>query len=433
MSVYTVYASQAEEVQKRLDRIAKKAAGFSIPFSYTAGDEHPVEVRVLAAGGDGATAVVGRHMVSAVDFTVECDGLIKSNGWTVRAKVEHGENGNIVTGFGNKSVDPQWFTAPANCDHCKTNRFRSVTFFCENEAGEIRQVGRTCLKDYTGISPETAAMWAEVKDLLDGGMDCTSEEWESRRIGRVYDITNVLAHAFDAIKKFGYRKSDCAGSTRDETTSRVLEGKAPSEEGLKTAALIREWLMSLGEVVQQEDQERSRLWEEGKAGALADGYTEDEFDNDVCVNSRYVEWLASKVSDLERNCIPLAMSGFAALKHFGRLAYMPLGYERYKERKACEEQREAERAAAMASSNYVGTVGQKITIPAATAKLVTSWEGYYGMTFLYKFTDEQGNVFVWKSSKFIDIRDGMTVKGSVKEHSEYNGVKQTVITRCAVA
>ena len=141
----------------------------------------------------------------------------------------------------------------------------------------------------------------------------------------------------------------------------------------------------------------------------------------------------SKVSDLERNCIPLALSGFAAVKHFGRLAYMPLAYERYKERKAREDQREAERAAAAATSDFVGTVGQRITIPAATAKLVTSWDGYWGTTFLYKFTDEAGNVYVWKSSKCVEIKDGMTVKGSVKEHSEYNGVKQTVITRCAVA
>lgn len=432
MAIYTVYASRAEEVQKRLDRLAKKAAGFSIPFSYTVSDEHPETVRVRGVDRVNQTIQkLSTYTVAAVDFDVECNDLIKANGWTIRARVEHGQNGNIVMGFGDKPVDPRWYTAPANCDHCKTNRFRSVTFFCENEAGEIRQVGRTCLKDYTGISPATAAMWAEVKDLLDEDMDCTYGEWETLRGGRMYGLDAVLAHAFDAISEFGYRKSECAGSTRDEVTKRVLEEQEPTAAGMEKAAKIREWLVGLDRVVKQEDEDRGRAWEAGKALALADGYTEEEFNNGE--SWQYVSYPTSEVSDLERNCIPLALSGFAAVKHFGRLAYMPLAYERYKERKAREAQREAERAAAAASSDFVGTVGQRITIPAATAKLVTSWDGYYGTTFLYRFTDEAGNVYVWKSSKCVEIKDGMTVKGSVKEHSEYKGVKQTVITRCAVA
>lgn len=395
MATYTIHASQLEEVQKKLDRLAKKAEGFSIPFAYSVGEEHPATVRVMAYDhANHCQYVASSYTVAAVDVDIECDGLIKANGWTVRARIEHMENGNIVTGFGDKPVDPAWFTVPAHCDHCKTNRFRSVTFFCENEAGELRQVGSTCLKDYTGISPAAAAMWAEVKDLLAGGMDCTSEEWEGLRGGRMYDLLDVLGHAYDAISEFGYRKSDSVGSTRDKTIDRVLGGETPSEEGLKNAVLVRDWLVGLDAAVKQGSEE---------------------------------------ASDLERNCIPLALSGFAAVKHFGRLAYMPLAYERYKERKAREERYEAERSAAAAASNFVGSVGQKITILTATAKLVTSWDGYYGTTFLYKFTDLKGNVYVWRSSKYIEVQDRMTVKGSVKEHSEYDGVKQTVITRCAVA
>ena len=67
------------------------------------------------------------------------------------------------------------------------------------------------------------------------------------------------------------------------------------------------------------------------------------------------------------------------------------------------------------------------------AKLVTSWDGYYGTTWLYSFTDASGNVFIWKSSRCIEVKDGMKLKGSVKEHREYDGIKQTVMTRCSVA
>ena len=128
----------------------------------------------------------------------------------------------------------------------------------------------------------------------------------------------------------------------------------------------------------------------------------------------------------------LALSGYAKTKHFGRLAYLPIAYEKYLEHKARDEQWAAARLAETASE-HVGEVGQRITLTAATAKLLTSWEGMYGTTYLYKFTDAQGNVYIWYASRGIETRDGMTIKGTVKDHNERDGVKQTVLTRCKAA
>lgn len=44
-------------------------------------------------------------------------------------------------------------------------------------------------------------------------------------------------------------------------------------------------------------------------------------------------------------------------------------------------------------------------------------------------TDAEGNVFIWKTQSSKDIVDGVEVTATVKEHSTYNGVGQTVITR----
>lgn len=112
---------------------------------------------------------------------------------------------------------------------------------------------------------------------------------------------------------------------------------------------------------------------------------------------------------------------------------MPIAYKRHLEKKARDEKRETERLEAAAASSYVGDVGQRITVKMATANLVTSWESTYGMTFLYKFTDEQGNIYIWYASRGIETRDGMTLKATVKSHNERDGVKQTVITRCKAA
>ena len=109
---FTVYASLAEDVKKRLDRIAAKAARYSVPFAYTVSEEHPEVVRVYEL--DHVNHVqyeTERHTVAAVDFEVECEEFIKANGWTVRAKIEHGSKGNIVTAMGGKPAEPDWFKA----------------------------------------------------------------------------------------------------------------------------------------------------------------------------------------------------------------------------------------------------------------------------------------------------------------------------------
>ena len=51
------------------------------------------------------------------------------------------------------------------------------------------------------------------------------------------------------------------------------------------------------------------------------------------------------------------------------------------------------------------------------------------------FRDDAGNCFIWKStSAFFNIPEGEKVRlrGTVKEHIDYKGTKQTVLQRCKV-
>lgn len=382
---FTVYAELASDVSKKLDRLAKKAEGYAIPFSYTVSEEHPQIVAVREVDQLTQTIhTVSTYTVAAVDIEVKCDGLIRANGWTVLAKVEHGSNGNIVTAFGDRKAKPEWFTVGPNCDHCRTNRFRSVTFFVEHEDGTVRQVGRTCLKEYTGIDPATAAMWAEIQDLVGRDLDCTRDEWTSYGLTPMYDVLSILAHASDVVREFGYRKSAEPSSTREMVTMRVTSTTPPSEAGQAEAREIADWLTAMD---------------------------------------------PAEASDLEHNCIVLVQGGYAKLSHVGRLAYMPVAFQRFKERQALAEQRKA----SAACSEHVGTVGQRITLKAETVVLLSSWDGCYGTTWLYKFVDENGNVFIWFASRPCTAEDGAVIKATVKDHNERDGVKQTIVTRCCVA
>lgn len=89
-------------------------------------------------------------------------------------------------------------------------------------------------------------------------------------------------------------------------------------------------------------------------------------------------------------------------------------------------------------SEYLGTVGEKLTVRAKLTGVFTyrTHFSYQGETnFIYKFTDEEGNILTWKTACWLGLDEGTEyeITGKVKEHSEYKGDKQTVLTRCKVA
>ena len=84
-------------------------------------------------------------------------------------------------------------------------------------------------------------------------------------------------------------------------------------------------------------------------------------------------------------------------------------------------------------SEYVGQVGEKLE-----KSLTLDWcirkEGNYGYYFIKQLHDEDGNIYSHMGSSITDkdynlIPKGttFTLKFTVKEHSEYNGIKQTKI------
>ncbi len=94
--------------------------------------------------------------------------------------------------------------------------------------------------------------------------------------------------------------------------------------------------------------------------------------------------------------------------------------------------------APQSKSEHIGSVGEKVTLSVEFIA-VFSYEThftYYGETnYIYKFADENGNCLVWKTTAFHDLTEGSkyTLKGTVKEHSEYKGEKQTTLKGCRIS
>ena len=88
------------------------------------------------------------------------------------------------------------------CDHCERRAHRTKVMFIKNEAGETKQVGGSCAKDFLGHDP----FWATV--LFD------SLEAPSEISGRIEYPTNIVIAAAIEANRLGYRKASESGSTK---------------------------------------------------------------------------------------------------------------------------------------------------------------------------------------------------------------------------
>jgi hypothetical protein len=91
----------------------------------------------------------------------------------------------------------------------------------------------------------------------------------------------------------------------------------------------------------------------------------------------------------------------------------------------------AKRAAEAALSNWIGTVGKR-EVFALTIQRIIPIEGQYGVSYIHILKDKAENVVIYKGTKVLgEAGEFVTVKATVKEHGEREGVKQTKIARPA--
>lgn len=117
--------------------------------------------------------------------------------------------------------------------------------------------------------------------------------------------------------------------------------------------------------------------------------------------------------------------------------------QREAERKAEEKRLEAERKAREAErqiSKFVGDIGDKIneivTYIGSPHYERASFGGYGTETcYVHTFVDANGNKLIWNTTRGICAEEGseINLRGTIKDHREYNGEKQTYLLRCKIA
>lgn len=312
----------------------------------------------------------------------------------------------MVPGF--EGQLPERFRNATNyCDHCKTERRRLETFVIASEDG-FRQIGRNCLANYLGLTnPEQLAAIAEI--LIDADELAGMAEEDGERFGGGYvpervALDEVLTVAASAIRLYGW-----------------LSNKSAKEfEKTSTSTRVREWIFGSKK---DRDNFEHKLTATDEDKKLAE---------DTC------EWLSTIVpgdNDYLFNLSLLAKAVSVTSKNFGIAVSAINAFSREKER----EIRRNQRIEADSKSEFIGAVGDRITIENAVVLYTTTFESQYGVTHFFKFK-AQDNILVYFASNAM-FEQGETISSMsarVKKHEnrvdKYNpdGVKQTVITRATL-
>lgn len=94
------------------------------------------------------------------------------------------------------------------------------------------------------------------------------------------------------------------------------------------------------------------------------------------------------------------------------------------------------RKAKESPSRHVGNIGDRIEITLHIDRVFESTlhvaAGPWGTrsSYMYLMHDEAGNVYRWSTGKYYTEGEDVTVRATIKDHTEYSGIQQTVLTRC---
>ena len=397
MATYSILLVNRSSVEASLESTAKHAVKLGLPaLTWSWGTVYKREDYDC----DGKPTV--RY---AIPLEVEGDSP-RFEGWNFIAALEHTPEGNISKCAPEETVPEVYRTGAPVCDHCGIRRYRVRSYILRHDDGRVVQVGSSCIQDFFQGKNITAVLAkAQCAFELSGIVD---DEGGGCGGGRTeYPLETYLAVTAWCIRADGWMSRGQASEKNIESTAdqalRVYGG-----DGAKLKARCDGPLDC-----DREEAEKAIAWAK-----------DTEADSDYMYNVQVI-----------------ARLGYTSSANAGFAASMIVAHHKFLDR-------QREKLEAAATSCHLGTVGTKVTFGTIVKKLeqlsadpltlvgVICFETQYGWSTLLKFRASTGATVSWKTGDCgitrIDVGKKYTLQGTIKAHGEYNGVKETSLTRCKI-
>lgn len=321
--------------------------------------------------------------------------------WKFKAAINHSEHSQPIIKSLAPEIPAHYMTATTYCEHCNTNRGRNDVFLLQNvRTGKWMQVGRSCLQQFTGVENAERAMslYVSALEFIDNFDDMGGDDGEGFGGGAAYagvDLDAFVQVAAWLTDKYGYISRSASETEGGSSTGDAAYGLLQARTG-ELAAELR------------------TIMEDATAKAKAEAA---------------IEWAKNLPDDnsdsYRHNLRVIARDGyFSARKELGFAASL---YQAY--RRAMDEQRRLEMSASDLNEHLPAKVGDKLTGYRLRTISIRELNTQYGVSYLHLFQDEKGRHLKWFGTKRIEAPDGFQAEFTIKDHDEYKGQKQTVITR----
>lgn len=393
----TVAPEEVDGILEKLAKLTKKAEKLGTPpltlavsAPYVVKERRrihdPVADAFAAIEGENSMCATEEVSVVKVDLTLTGEPP-KLNGWKLAARLDWIEKEAVVMKVPSAELKKDWSAAKNLCEHCGAVRHRIETFVVLSDAGEEKQVGSDCLIDFLGHN--AAAIFSFWTDMIG-----EVESWEGGSDSKYLVTPEYLSWVALAIRTGGW----------------VSGTVAYASNGMKTSSASVAMNMMHDKKLKKEDRPTEA---DGKVALAALEWARTELS------------LKEPKSDYEKNLTLVVKNDYLHPKHVGIAASVIPAFKRAL---GLAEEKKLE-----AASEYVGEVKKRAVFKGLTVVFVKEFESTYGVTYLIKFKDEKGNVFIWWTSAiYPEVGEIYELKATVKAHEMYGNVKQTVLTRGAV-
>lgn len=317
--------------------------------------------------------------------------------------LETGENTFHAVPAESSNIPERYADTGCQCEHCRAKRHRNETYLVR-KGTQYKQVGSTCIRDFLGHDVRSAfAFCSDISGVLTGWGSDEMDEYYGMRSKRIFYVKRYLAWAQATIRTSGW----CSRSFARESY-----GEAPTPTATIACNLYwAEYHNSLPKDFPKEERPNEADVEHVEAAlAWIRSYTREQ----------------TKGNDYLNKLRAVASCDVCDASNDGVLASLLPAHQRF----LVGEEKRKQRAKDAANSEHVGTVGKRETFKVVHVAAFALPDYGYGPSFINKFRDERGNVLVWKTGYQFDKGWEGSLKGTVKEHNEFRGEKQTVLTRC---
>lgn len=384
------------EVEAVLAKLKKKGARFGVaPLTFTWGEPFAENYN------DGTNEDPRWKKRVFVNLVVEGEPP-RVAGFTFIARIEFAEAGVLVQTVPGNMVPEKFWNTTAFCEHCKTKRYRKDVFVVRNEAGEHMQVGRQCLQDFLGNDPAMVLRSFQWLRSVNEALDEEKWGWGMGAFNNpIYEPLELLTKTSAVIKRYGWLSKSAAKEGETPTAS-IVQWEDGTDDQKKA------WKKEILPLINEADEKLARetlVWVSGL-----------DANNEYLHNLKII--LGAKFIYQYRH-IGLAVSAISAyLKTHAREAELN---EKWKLNQ---------------KSEWQGSEGQRLrNIKAKLEVAIMLQASQWGQPVLYKFRDESGNLLVVMTTAElgVSLNQEVLLTGTVKRHNEYKGVKETQLSRVAVA